>query len=113
MEAALIAAAILIAVGAPLAIIAGVGRRNHELAAKTEQLRRYEAYTAVVARIEAQNVGPAQKMIAVRQLREFPEYRDLTVVMCNSIQVNGTGPAAEIFQNELKVTEQYLLKAEQ
>jgi hypothetical protein len=78
---------------------------------EVRQLRRYEAFTAVLARVEAKNVGPAQKIAAVRQLREFPEYRHITVAMCNSIEVNGRGPGVDIFQNELKQTEAHLLKA--
>ena len=111
-ELLLLAVAVLVAVGIPLSIMARTARRNAILMQRADQHRRYEAFNAVLARIEAKGVGPAQKIAAVRQLREFPEYRHITVVMCNSINVNGTGPGAEIFQNELKLTEEHLLKAE-
>lgn len=101
------------AIAVPLLLIAQVLRRNYRMASRAEAHRRYEAFNVLMARIESKNVGPAQKIGAVRRLREFPEYRDLIVVMCNSIEVHGTGPGAEIFQNELRLTEEHLLKADQ
>ncbi|MEE4349897.1 MAG: hypothetical protein V2J26_06685 [Pacificimonas sp.] len=102
-----------LAIGVPMAIVARVIWKNHVLARNAEQMRRYEAFNALLTRIEHKNFGPVQKIAAVRQLREFPEYRDLIVVMCNNITVNGSGPGVEIFENELKKTEEALLKAEQ
>ena len=114
MTDSLISALILAAaIGVPLLAIARLMWRNQAMACRAEQHRRYEAFNMLVARIESKNVGPASKIGAVRQLREFPEYRDLIVVMCNSIEVQGSGPGAEIFQNELKLTEEHLLNADQ
>ncbi|MEO0499114.1 MAG: hypothetical protein AAF205_00965 [Pseudomonadota bacterium] len=112
MNATIVSALILgSAIGVPLAILAVLMIRNRRSALTAEQLRRYEAFSAILARVEAKEIGAAQKIVAVRQLRNFPEYADLIVLMCNSIDVNGTGPGVEVFQNELRLTEQHLLKA--
>ncbi|MGB3722255.1 MAG: hypothetical protein WA979_05480 [Pacificimonas sp.] len=98
-------------IGLPILLLALTLIKNRASALSAEKLRRFEAFTAVLRRIEAKDIGPVEKIVAVRQLREFPEYSDLTVILCNSIDVNGTGQGAEIFQNELNVTEQELLRA--
>ncbi|MBZ6379106.1 MULTISPECIES: hypothetical protein [Pacificimonas] len=109
-DSILIAIVLGLAIGLPMAALARAIWKNHSLAQRAERMRRYEAFNALLARIENKNFGPTQKIAAVRQLREFPEYRDLIVVMCNNISVQGVGPGVEIFENELKKTEAHLLK---
>jgi hypothetical protein len=45
----------------------------------------------------------------VRELKSFPEYRDTTLLLLEEFNVSGTGKFDQVFRNELKEVEIYLL----
>jgi hypothetical protein len=48
----------------------------------------------------------------VRELKSFPEYRDTTLLLLEEFNVSGKGKFDEVFRNELKEVEIYLLGLE-
>ena len=52
--------------------------------------------------------GPA--LVAyLRELKKYPEYKDMSILYLESITITGDGRFSEIARNELKATELYLL----
>ena len=45
----------------------------------------------------------------IRELKSFPEYRDTTLLLLEELNVSGQGKFDQVFRNELKEVEIYLL----
>jgi len=52
--------------------------------------------------------GPAF-VAYLRELKSYPEYKDMSIIMLEAITITGEGRFDEIARNELKATEIYLL----
>ena len=48
----------------------------------------------------------------VREMKNYPEYRDTTLLLLEEFNVSGTGKFDQVFRNELKEVEIYLLGLE-
>jgi len=76
---------------------------------------RYRAYMAVLDRLvqevnnEASN-GPAV-VASMRELRAFPEYRDISVLLLNATSITGKSQYDRLLQVEVQQTEAFLLEA--
>ena len=76
---------------------------------------RYRAYMAVLDRLvhevnkEASN-GPAV-VASMRELRTFPEYRDISVLLLNATNITGKTPYDRMLQVEVQQTEAFLLES--
>jgi hypothetical protein len=52
--------------------------------------------------------GPAL-VVYLRELKKYPEYKDMSILFLESISITGDGRFDDIARNELKSTEVYLL----
>ncbi|MBA3864621.1 MAG: hypothetical protein C0517_11845 [Erythrobacter sp.] len=52
--------------------------------------------------------GPAM-VVYLRELKKYPEYKDMSILFLESISITGDGRFDDIARNELKATEVYLL----
>lgn len=52
--------------------------------------------------------GPAL-VVYLRELKKYPEYKDLSILYLESVSITGNGRFDDIARNELKATEDYLL----
>ncbi|MEQ5788979.1 hypothetical protein J3454_13855 [Erythrobacter sp. NFXS35] len=52
--------------------------------------------------------GPALAAY-LRELKKYPEYKDMSILYLETVTVTGDGRFDEIARNELKATEEYLL----
>jgi hypothetical protein len=88
---------------------------GRELAIRKQPGTRYRAYMAVLDRLvhevnkEASN-GPAV-VASMRELREFPEYRDISVLLLNATNITGTTQYDRMLQVEVQQTEAFLLES--
>ncbi|KPP88112.1 hypothetical protein SAMN04515621_2900 [Erythrobacter sp. HL-111] len=79
----------------------------------SERVLRYNAIMDYLHR--ACRKGPAEGqsgasfIAAVRELRNYPEHRDLTVLFLEEINVSGTGKFNELAKREIRAAEEYLL----
>ena len=76
---------------------------------------RYRAYMAVLDRLvhevnkDASN-GPAV-VASMRELRTYPEYRDISVLLLNATNITGKTPYDRMLQVEVQQTEAFLLES--
>jgi hypothetical protein len=80
---------------------------------QTERVMRYNAIMDYLHR--ACRKGPAEGqsgasfIAALRELRNFPEHRDLTVLFLEEVNVSGPGKFNELAKREIRAAEEYLL----
>jgi hypothetical protein len=64
---------------------------------------------AACRRARGESQSAAAFVATVRELREYPEYRDLSVLFLEEITVKGTGKFDELAKTEIRQVEEYLL----
>ena len=80
----------------------------------TETTNRFLVYAAVVDRVMDEiartNNRAAIISAGIRELRNFPEFREATVLLTNEIEVTGQTPFDQLLKKELCELETYLLE---
>ncbi len=103
----------LIGLGIPTWICAAIAisSKNQAVAVKDSS---FVAYSALIDRIldefeKDRGRGPIM-VAAVRELRSFPEYRDITVLLLNDVTVTGSSQYDRLMEVEIRETEAFLLE---
>ena len=105
---------IVVGVVIPVWVFLSILYTGRQVAIEKQPGTRYRAYMAVLDRLvhevnkEASN-GPAV-VASMRELREFPEYRDISVLLLNATNITGKTPYDRMLQVEVQQTEAYLLE---
>ena len=82
---------------------------------KSDPGARFSAYVAIVDRLfeemDKEHNRAAIILVCFRELREFPEFRDITIAMLGIINVTGKSFNDRMLIDELKATEDFLLSS--
>ncbi len=112
-EAAILAL-ILVGVVIPVWVYLFMIHSARNLAVEKQPGTRYRAYMNVLDRLvqevnkDASN-GPAV-VASMRELRNFPEYRDISVLLLNATNITGKSQYDRMLQVEVQETEAFLLE---
>lgn len=76
---------------------------------------RFAAYVSIVDRLfeemDKDKNRAAVMLVCIRELREFPQYRDITIALLQIIDVTGNKHQDHMLIEELKATEDALLES--
>lgn len=102
----------------PVWVFLGVFLKRQDAKAPGHPSIRYFAYTSLLSRIHGMLMKEKGKVqhgpifaATIRELREYPEYRDISLLFLEEITITGSKKFDGVLKNELNAVEAELLEA--
>jgi hypothetical protein len=92
----------------PLMTIAWSAWSYSQTRKRETQHREYERFFEVMDHLGQQGGSIASKMAAAYELRKYPEYKEVIIRMCETVQTSGHDSSAKMLKSELEATAKHL-----